>query len=147
MLMMSLLRGHVVFIILNIYIFGYKVRIKSSQVAVYGSAWKYCESLTPYVSTIANGKFLLWKFSCLSVRYNLKTLWALSLPTLVLFSAKLEALHDTKINKKQSLKDTCFYQVAGWEKACFLVSFFCDTKLDVEKTSYLAKVAYSKRNG
>ena len=49
--------------------------------------------------------------------------------------------------KKQSLKDICFYQVAGWEKPCFLVSFFCDTKLDVEKTSYLAKVVYSKRNG
>ena len=75
MLVMPLLRDHVIFVVLDIYIFGYKVRTNSSQVTVCESTWKYCESITLYISIIANGKFLLRKClfgKCLSVRNNLE---------------------------------------------------------------------------
>ena len=40
-----------------------------------------------------------------------------------------------------------FSQVVGWQKASFLVNFFHDTKLDIEKPSYLAKLKAQKEIG
>ena len=94
-----------IFTVLDIYIFKYKVRINTSQAAICESARKYCESITSFILIIANRKFLLTKFSCLCVRYNLRkkvvvsnnlvenfySISPLPLITLGLFSVKWQA--------------------------------------------------------
>ena len=73
------------------------------------------------------------------------TVWVLFLPALGLFLPKLQDLDDTVIKKHSHWKMLVFSQVAGWEKASFLVNFSRDSELDIEKPSYLAKLQVQKK--
>ena len=127
-------------------------KVKTWSIKYYEkSETPYCESLTPYISVIAKGKFVLRKCSCFCVSYKLKKKTpAVSNKNQQYLSPNPWFIYNKTGDsgwygdKKQSLKDACFQSSRRLRKTSFLVNFFRDTRLDIEKPSNLAKLQAQK---
>ena len=123
-------------------------KVKTWSIKYYEkSETPYCESLTPYISVIAKGKFVLRKFSCFCVSYKLKKNLSenqqnLSPNPYFIYSKTGDS--GWYGDKKQWLKDACFQSSRRLRKTSFFVIFSRDTRLDIEKSSHLAKLQAQK---
>ena len=106
-------------------------KVKTWSIKYYEkSETPYCESLTPYISVIAKGKFVLRKFSCFCVSYKLKKNLSENQQNL---SPNPYFIYSKTGDSSRRLRKTSFF-----------VIFSRDTRLDIEKSSHLAKLQAQK---